>query len=182
MTARLSILGMIMPAVALCACDTRPTGDAAHKPEPVSRLQYRLEVDQHSLPAGVTAHERRVPGTGQMQTWLRNDTTTPFVVLRVDRQGNVTQRRKIVSGQVFLATRASGASQAEQWLLLEGVEQVLLSLNFTPEAIVKGRFQPAGASTTLPPPEPFSIAATFDGAHRPVRGRIIYFATPDSAE
>ena len=69
---------------------------------------------------------------------------------------------------------ATGASGARNWQIVDGIEQVLLSLNYTPDAIVRGRSLEAGASVEVPSPEAFSIAATFGNEQRPIRGRINY--------
>lgn len=173
-----TIGGFTVFAIAVCGCDTVPTVDETRKIAPTSSFQYRLEVDTDSLPAGVSVYERRVPGTGQVQTWIRNASETPFVILSVNRQGNVIRRQKIVGGSVYLEAPArqpaTGKSDGREWQVVDGIEQVLLSLNYTPGAIVRGRSLAAGEGVEVPPPEPFSISATFGNEQRPIRGRIIY--------
>ena len=79
------IWGIAALATALSGCAERPADGDVRKPLPISRIQYRLEVDPHSLPAGVYARERRVPGNGRVQTWIRNESEVPFVIESVSR-------------------------------------------------------------------------------------------------
>ena len=153
----------------------------AQKPLPVSRFQYHLQVDPDSLPAGVVARERQVPGTEHVQTWIRNVSGIPFVILSVNRQGTVIRRQKIVGGRAYVEApqgqQAPDEMQAREWQRLEGVEEVLLHLNYTPDAIVVGRSREAGEAAEAPLPEPFSIPATFGGEQRPIKGQIVYSET-----
>jgi len=171
-----TIGGVTVLAIAAFGCDTRPPIDEAHKPVPASRFDYRLEVDPDSLPTGVAARERRVPGTGQVQMWIENETETPFVIISVDRQGAVTRRQKIVGGRVYLELTPGQRLAGENWQHLEGVDKVLLDLNYTPDVIVRGRSKQTSAVVGVPLPEPFSITAMFGNEMRPIRGQIIYFS------
>lgn len=177
-TGKKTIGGLTTVAIALCGCDTVSPVAETRKPAPASSFEFRLAVDTDSLPADVVAYERRVPGTGQVQTWIRNTSDIPFVILSVNRQGTVVRRQKIVGGKVYLEAPPrqppSGEPGAREWQLVDGIEQVLLSLNYTPDAIVQGRSLDAGAGVEIPPPEPFAIAATYGDEERPIRGQIIY--------
>jgi hypothetical protein len=159
-----------------------PPGAEARKPLPASTLQYHLELDPASLPAGVVARERRVPGTTQLQTWIRNESDIPYVIITVNRQGTVIRRQKMVDRKTYLETpavpQASGKAEAAKWQLLEGAEEILITLQYTPDAIVAGREYQANQAIEVPPPEPFSIQATFGGEATPIRGHLIYSATP----
>ena len=145
------------------------------KPEPSSRLTYHLEVDSGSLPAGVSVRVRQVPGSDRVQSWIRNESETPLIVLTVNAQGAVIRRQKLVDRRVYLAgSPREEAEHSVQWQHLEGVEEVLLSLSYTPEAVIRGRLPDAGAATEVPPPEPFSIPALFGAEERPITGKIVY--------
>lgn len=167
-----------MLAVSLCGCDTVAPAGETRKPAPASSFQYRLEVDSNSLPDGVVVRERRVPGTGQLQTWIRNTSDIPFVILSTNRQGTVIRKQRLVGGKVYLEAPprqpTTAGQDALEWQVVDGIEQVLLSLNYTPNAIVQGRSPEAGAGGFIPPPEPFSIAATYGSEQRSIRGRIVY--------
>ncbi len=174
---------VLLAASGVVSCSARPqSGEPQNseqqKPLPASSLQHHLQVDSTSLPTGVTARERQVPGTSQVQTWISNDTGIPFVIDTVDREGSVIRRQKIAGGRVYLQTppahRAADEPDTDEWQLLEGVSEVLITLNYTPKAIVAGRELQAGR---IPAPEAFSIAATFGGKAAPIRGHIIYSAT-----
>lgn len=171
----------LLAAVGLCSCGMRPQSSEMTKTLPPSSLQYHLKVDPTSLPDGVTARERRVPGTDQLQTWIGNPSDIPFVIVTTDLEGKVIRRQKIVGRQVFTESAPPGRTSDEsQWQRLPGVEDVLIGLNFTPPAIVDGRFRPAGSDIDIPAPEPFSIGATFGGEPVPIRGTIVYSLAADS--
>ncbi len=171
----------LLAAVGLCSCGTRLQGSDMKKILPPSSLQYHLKVDSASLPEGVTARERRVPGTDQLQTWIGNPTDIPFVIITTDLEGKVIRRQKIVGRQVFIESAPSGGTSDErQWQRLPGIEDVLIGLNFTPSAIVEGRQRPAGTDIDVPAPESFSIGATFGGEAVPIRGTIVYSLAANS--
>ncbi len=152
--------------------------EEASRPSPASRFLYQLRVDPKSLPAGVAARARSVPGSGQIQTWIRNDGETPFVILAVNRRGEVVRRQKLVGSRVYIevAPRAgrAGAERASKWQLIEGANEALLTLNYTPDGIVAGRSSDKRDISELPSPEPFSIEATFGGEKHPISGEIVY--------
>ena len=171
----------VLVVMSLSGCGMPPPGDEPSKPLPASSLQYHLHVDPASLPAGVVARQRQVAGTTQIQTWIRNESDIPFVILGVNSQGTVIRRQKVVDRKTYIETpaarQATGDADTPEWQLLEGVEEVLITLQYTPEAIVAGRAQEAAKVTKVPPSESFSIQATFGGEATPIRGRIIYSAT-----
>lgn len=179
----ITICGCAVLAASTVCCAARSQSEI-RKPLPGSLYQFRLRVDPESLPEAVRARERQVPGTTQAQTWLRNESEVPFLILTVNRTGTVVRRQKIVGGRAYIDASPRQAvgenpSLEPEWRLLEGVEEILLTLNYTPDTIVAGRFRKAGEPAEVPEPEPFSIPATFGGEESPITGEIVYSATPE---
>lgn len=142
---------------------------------PPSRYGYSLKVDAASLPAGVKLREVRDElGT---RYFISNAGDRPLVINERFQNDVLAAGTKLVSGKVYqyfpTGVPMEGKTHLKGWQAPFGdIPETLLFLPADPVKIYEGR--QAGLSKELPPPEPFSIAAKYDGKPHEIRGTVQY--------
>jgi len=164
-----------LASLALLAIGFTGLGHAQGRPAPPpSRYGYSLKFDADSLPAGVKLREVR---DGQPRHFISNAGDRPLVINAKFQNDVLIAGTKLVSGKVYqyfpTGVPMEGKTHLKGWQAPFGdIPETLLLLPVDPAKIYEGR-QP-GLSKELPPPEPFSIPATYDGKPHAIRGTVHY--------
>jgi len=147
---------------------------------PPSRYAYSFEVDQDSLPKGVTVTEKR---DGDMvRHFIRNTSDRPLVIDKRMQDGRMVGGTKLVDGKVYgyfpSSVPMEGKTHLKGWQAPFGdIEQTTLILPREPETIYKGRTP--GLGREVPPDEAYALPVEYDGKPHEIKLTIRYRLDPD---
>ena len=160
----------------LASAELAAQGRGEKPAPPPSRYGYRLAIDAKSLPKGVSVREVRDQLGSRW--FITNSSQVPLIIHERFQNEQVVSGSKLVDGQVYQyfpnGVPMEGKTHLKGWQAPFGeIKETLLYMAKEPEKIYAGR-QP-GLSKDIPPSEPFSLPAKYDGKPHEIRGTIEYF-------
>lgn len=161
-------------AALLLICGQAVEAQRKPAPEP-SRYGYTLEVDEESLPKGVTV--KKVVDGKNVRHFIKNASDVPLVINERFQNDVLVTGSKLVDGKVYgyfpNGVPMEGKTHLKGWQAPFGdIDQTILMLPRDPDKIYEGR--KAGLSKKLPPDEETSIAAKYDDQPYEIKVTIRY--------
>ncbi len=146
---------------------------------PPSRYTYTLEINNKSLPEGVTV--RKVDDGLGARHFIKNSSETPLIINGRFEGERLVAGTKLVGGKVYLyfpnGVPMEGKTHLKGWQAPFGdSETTLLVLDSEPAKIYEGR--KPGLGKELPPPEVVTIPANYDGKPYGIIATVHYHLNP----
>lgn len=169
-----------MLAVLVTAVNAAAMSEARDRPAPSpSRYGYTLEIDEPSLPAGVSV--RVVRDDFGVRNFVSNASDKPLVINAIYSNERLASGTKLVGGKVYgwfpNGVPMEGKQHLKGWQAPFGeVKESILSLPLDPAKIHEGR--KPGLDKTIPPGEPVNIAVEYDGKPYDIKATVIYRLNP----
>ena len=142
---------------------------------PPSRYGFVFVIDAKSLPKGVTVRE--VSDGQRTRHFVKNTSDIPLIVNARYQDNRLVTGNKLVSGKVYHyfpnGVPIQGKTHLKGWQAPFGeMSETLLSLPKEPPRIAEGR--KPGLSNQLPPPESYSIPASYGDKPLEIKGTVRY--------
>ena len=131
---------------------------------PESRLAYSFQIEEKSLPKGVSVRE--VASEKNLRHFIKNDGEQPLVIGEIHSNDKLVSGTKLVGGKVYgwfpSGVPMEGKTHLKGWQAPFGdIEETLLILPREPAKVTEAR--KPGLGKDIPPPEKSAIKVSYDG-------------------
>jgi hypothetical protein len=142
---------------------------------PPSRYEYSFQIDEKSLPKGVSA--RQVGEGKTLRYFIKNASDKPLVIGEIFSNDKLVSGTKLENGKVYgwfpSGVPMEGKTHLKGWQAPFGdIEETILILPREPAKIVEGR-QP-GLGKEVPKPEESAIKVSYDNKPYEIKITIHY--------